>query len=170
MTEGITNRKGVKRGYVVAAIICALIIACGVSGDGSGSSPSSTRPAATSRPATRSCLAQSQAFAEETLDLLEEWQDTSELASSTARIALSPVIGQLQRIRRDVAGLSAPACARPVKDLLLEYMDADIDAYLKFMAQQSDGIVERQFNMALDILEDFQTEWTKLLHGEPPYD
>lgn len=64
--------------------------------------------------------------------------DQTTLAGTTSRIALSPVIGQMQTTRRAVAQLTLPACADAARTLLTAYMDARIAEYLAFAAQHSD--------------------------------
>jgi endonuclease YncB( thermonuclease family) len=66
-----------------------------------------------------------------------EWDDASQLANSTPRVALAPQIQNLQRIRRDTAALSVPSCGAKTLALLITYMDTTINAYIDFLGQGS---------------------------------
>lgn len=85
------------------------------------------------------CASVSKRFVTDTLAILTEWQDATELADSTSRIALSPVISQLQGIRRKAEDLKTPDCAVNVHDALTTFMDTEIRMYLSFMSQQPDS-------------------------------
>lgn len=81
------------------------------------------------------CSEEAADFAVAASALLDEWDDTNELADSTARIALSGPVSDLQDIKQRASALDAPDCAAGVKDTLLGYMDIQTDVYLTFMAE-----------------------------------
>jgi hypothetical protein len=62
-----------------------------------------------------------------------EWDDASDLAFSTARVALNGPVGQLQRVQREVQIVTWPNCAIPTQTALLEGMNATIEGFLGFM-------------------------------------
>ena len=71
--------------------------------------------------------------------LVKRWDDASLLASSTARIALSGPISQLQSIRRESSDLIVPACISHHKELLIKSMDLTLDGYISFMQDKDIG-------------------------------
>jgi hypothetical protein len=116
------------------------------------------------------CSVQAETFIVEVQALVDDWDDANQLASSTSRMALSPVIGQLQQLRREVADLETPECAMKVRNHLLDYMDNTIDGYLAFMTQEDDAAVEGKFESASRQMDSFLSEFVKLRLGSPPYD
>jgi hypothetical protein len=70
------------------------------------------------------------------------YDDARTLAGSTSRLSLSPVIKDLQEIRRNTEDLVLPMCALKAKTALIAYMNADIDTLLAFMAQKTDADVK----------------------------
>ena len=73
----------------------------------------------------------------EQLDSIEQrWIDMSTLISSTSRIALAPQIANLQEMKRDLNAIEVSECLTPAKIELSEYMEMEIEIYLKFMADQ----------------------------------
>lgn len=80
--------------------------------------------------------------------VLEEWEDTILRAESTSRMSLSPVIGELQGIRRKARRVDRPACAGYLNDLVVVAMERDIDAFISFLGQDSDSVVFRKMEGA----------------------
>ena len=78
-------------------------------------------------------------------DVERRFDDAYTLANSTARGSLSPVIGELQAIRRDAEDLDVPSCAEKARDNLVIYMDAVIEGFLLFLSNESDEKVGSQF-------------------------
>ncbi len=71
----------------------------------------------------------------------EEFKDTFDLAESTSRIALSPVISDMQEIKRDLNGLELPEnCDKysDMQDYSVEAMEKAIDAFMKFQQQEDE--------------------------------
>lgn len=102
------------------------------------------------------CSVQAQEFLAQAQALLEEWDDTNQVASKTGRIALNQPVSQLQGIHRQLDAKDAPECASAIKLVMSAYMDATIDAYLAFMGQASnvDMTFETGKAAALQILLD----------------
>jgi hypothetical protein len=87
-------------------------------------------------------------------DLLLEWGDTFDRAASTSRMALSPVIGELQRIRRDYEALVPPEECEKLHNNVVRSMDNSIDGFMAFMAEEDEDKVAAYFeraNSALDL-------------------
>lgn len=74
----------------------------------------------------------------------EEFKDTYNLAGSTSRIALSPIISDMQRLKRDLYGLELPEKCdeyNGMQNYCVESMEKAIDAYIKFQQQEDDLVV-----------------------------
>lgn len=100
--------------------------------------PATTAP--TNTPAT--CADQANLFLKEGQRLYDQWRDTAELAAHTSRIALSPVVTQLQDLRRQWRALPAPPCAKPAQTAVEKYMDSVVTGYLGFMSESATGSLE----------------------------
>lgn len=78
------------------------------------------------------------------------WADAMRLAESTSRIALPPVVADLQAQRRALDELTLGACMRAAVDAgLARQMDETIALYLAFMAlddgrSRAEALMERQ--------------------------
>jgi len=148
-------------------LVPAIIIGAGCIGTAPTPTPTVTatpEPTATPVPP---CKVQAESYIAEVERTSLEWDDANALANKTARVALSQPVSQLQKIRRDVAALSPPACAQNNQKLLLDYMDAVIDAYLSFM--QDDPVYSRKMKNANSKLEIWAEDFAKLKAGVEPY-
>jgi hypothetical protein len=74
--------------------------------------------------------------------ILQRWDDAWALASVTARGNLSPVIADLQAIRREVQFAQIPECTKDANGLLIVAMNYGIDEYMAFIAQRLDSVVK----------------------------
>lgn len=103
---------------------------------------------------------------------MEKFQDASERASATSRIALSPVVGEMQEVRREYKALVAPLCVQRLQVLVEKAMDAEIAGYLDFMAQRSDVVVQASLKVAelswKDALNEYQEVGYLLGTPRPP--
>ena len=89
-----------------------------------------------------SCQARDvETYLEELDFTLEEWDDTEKRAGTTARMSLSPVIGELQDIRRRVRRLNFPECGEYLNDLVIVAMDRSIDSLFAFLGDEGDNII-----------------------------
>jgi hypothetical protein len=88
------------------------------------------------------CDSETEAYLSEIDPVLTEWQDTVELAQATARIGLSPVVQDLQSLRRRAAEATAPTCAQDASGLLVIGMDEVIAGFIDFMGESADVIVK----------------------------
>jgi len=95
----------------------------------------------------------------EQLDSIEQrWIDMSTLISSTSRIALAPQIANLQEMKRDLNAIEVSECLTPAKIELSEYMEMEIDIYLKFMADElSDSYAASQKKKMLEKVTNYRT-------------
>jgi hypothetical protein len=80
--------------------------------------------------------------------LLDEWEDVEDRASRTSRMALSPVIGDLQDIRRRYAALDTPEPCWAMRDNLVGSMQYSIDGYLAFLADEDSSVINGKFALA----------------------
>ncbi len=108
------------------------------------------------------CRYQSRSYVAGLKPLITEWDDANQLAGQTSRIALSPQIARLQELRRRAADLPGPSCINEVRTLATEYMDATIDSYLSFMAQDPDMTVNNAFIQAQTKQSAFVLAYAKL--------
>ncbi len=100
--------------------------------------------------ASEICQSVTQDYFAEIQPLLEDWQDTVEVANSTSRIALSPVVQDMQAIRRDIADVPVPDCAQDASGLLLIGLGDVVDSFLDFMADsETDSAIAQSMNMGL---------------------
>ena len=125
------------------------------------STPTTPRVSAVCQTLTQEYLAQIQ-------PALEEWDDTVEVANSTARIALSPLVSDMKRIQRQVEAVDSPDCARHAKGLLTRGMDEVIDAFLAFMSDESDSVVSLLFSAGYEEMMRGLEELTALAEGRVP--
>lgn len=102
--------------------------------------------------------------------LLGEWDDARDVASNTARIALSEPVARLQSIRRQVDQLDFPACSRWRQVMLTTYMDHVIDGFLHFM-EESESSSDRDFDLAGYVFDQLNVVWDLSIDSplEPPY-
>lgn len=101
---------------------------------------------------TPDCRAESQRYLTSTVDLLGRWQDAFALGSNSSRIALGPVVAEMQAIRREHQALETPTCAAALDYLVQLSMQSSIDGFLAFMADKPDATVQAYFNDAASTL------------------
>jgi hypothetical protein len=95
--------------------------------------------------------------------IIEDWDDTNELAGSTSRIALSPVIERMQSLKRQVSDLESPCeDAEALQAAAIEYMELTIDAYLLFATQKPDEDVSAKMREASTALNKVARLWSEL--------
>lgn len=142
----------------VVALIIAMVLVCScsstptmVSGERTSTpeaTVSSGEPTSTPRPRVSCPQDEVEEYLDELGLMLEEWEDTSLRAESTSRVSLSPVIGELQDIRRRTRRIDRPACAGYLNDLVVVAMERDIDSFISFLGQDSDSVVARKMDGA----------------------
>lgn len=75
-------------------------------------------------------------------DVMSRWNDASIVAGSTARIALSAPVKDLQSIRREAEKLTVTSCLTRAQANMLVGMDAEILGYIKFMGNSKADITK----------------------------
>lgn len=91
-----------------------------------------------------------------TVDSLnEQWDDALAIANSTARMSLSGPLGDLQSLNRDTKQIDVPECAASAHEAMLDYQEAIIDAFLAFMGNENDSVVNARFDTA----QELQSKW-----------
>lgn len=108
------------------------------------------------------CSEQSKNFISTSEALLNKWNDTKEIADRTARIGLGSVVSKLQEIEQEAEGIEVPQCSLKVKDALIVYMNAQIDAYLSFLSMESDAAVQAKINFANAYYADYKNELSEI--------
>jgi hypothetical protein len=94
--------------------------------------------------------------------LARKFFDGAKLANSTPRVSLGPMVADLQATRRDTEDLKVPACAESSKMTLVDYMNAAIEGYRLFMAQETDTKVNATFDEAIKNLESYRAAVAEL--------
>lgn len=124
-------------------------------------------PTPTAIPTAEPCAVQAAPYLDEAEQLMAAWADVTTLAEHTSRMALAPVISQMQEIRREVSRLDAPDCALIAHRLLVRAMDETINAYLAFMAQKPNQEVEGYLVEAQNTLSAATRAFYEVRTGEP---
>ena len=75
-------------------------------------------------------------------EIMRRWSDASIVAGSTARIALSSAVKDLQSIRREAEKLTVTPCLTRAQANMLVGMDAEILGYIKFMGDAKADITK----------------------------
>lgn len=78
------------------------------------------------------------AFLKDAIAINDEFQDDFRLAVSASRIALAPIISQLQKDLRKIKELKPDNCGKMVQDKMIAAYDMGVNALLDFMAQRTD--------------------------------
>ncbi len=103
-----------------------------------------------------------QVFIDQGTKIWARFFDAETRANSTARIALTTVIGAMQAARRDFSDLDYPACAATYRNAAIEAMDSSLYAYFSFMSQATDATVATKMNYANDRMSHAGDELNKL--------
>ena len=69
----------------------------------------------------------------------EIFEDNYALALATSRIALSPIVSEMQSATRELKGLSTDLCGKVVQEKLSSAYEKAIDVLLAFMRQEGTG-------------------------------
>jgi hypothetical protein len=116
------------------------------------------------------CHQQTQEYLDKTIPIFREYSDNFTLANNTARIALSPIIAKMQENNRTFQAIAPPACAATLNKKMAVTMESGIDAFISFMAHDSDDTLKTKFATAAEnaktvnlLIEDFKNK-------RPPFD
>jgi hypothetical protein len=115
----------------------------------------------------RQCAKETAAWRVRLQPHLSEWTDVVVLADNTARMNLSPLVRDMQAIRRDALALETPDCAIVAKAHLYGSMEMTILGFTAFMAQESDGLVTTSMKEAAKELQAFHREVESLTDVPP---
>jgi hypothetical protein len=121
----------------------------------------------TSRPVSDSCRSDTLRYINRIQPLMAEFSDTMEVAGSTPRIALSPIIQDLQRIRRDIIDVPAPDCAQRAANLLISGMNNVINGFVDFVGEAGDATVEREISQGVLEMTNGFDQLSALASGKP---
>ena len=108
------------------------------------------------------CAREVETWLEELSPLLVEWQDLVTVTSSTSRIAVSPLVREMQGLHRDVQTTNIPECAIVAYAELDSSMRSTILAFTGFMAQEPDSVVSKDITAALQYRQRFWRQIDKL--------
>ena len=95
-------------------------------------------------------------------EVSSRFDDAVTLASSTSRIALSPVISEMQTARREAQAAEVPPCTVKAQTALVAYMDATIGAFVLFIGDASDAEVTSAINEAVRLMDAYVAEMQRL--------
>jgi len=146
----MNSHKSLRRYLFFASLIGLLVLSSCTSGSGEIPAEATNTPEPTNTPKPKVACPQAdvESYVDELELVLEEWEDTTTRAGSTSRIALSPVIGELQDVRRNTRRIDRPECADYLNDLIIVAMERDIDSFISFLSQDSDSVVVRKMEGA----------------------
>lgn len=85
---------------------------------------------------------------EEMKKIESKWLDGVKLAESTPRIALSPQVGNLQAIKRDLEGVGVGNCLAGAKIALNDHMSLTIQGFLEFMDPDKKYLSSSSFTLS----------------------
>lgn len=102
-------------------------------------------------------------------DIAKLFSDDMELARSTSRIALSPVIGKMQEKAQRVERLEVPTCQKKSRDYLAGGMYSTIDAFLAFMSEDID-LMNTHLSEAARKMDLYADEMRRILTCAPDCD
>lgn len=162
-----------KRTLAIVGVAAVLVVLAGVgvfSPDWGLLAKLQPTPTNTPTPTAVPCSVQAAEFVADLEEYFDDWDDTVNLAESTSRIALSPVVSDLQALRREISDLDPPACAGDILAPYIEYTDYTIAGFLNFMENEPDARVASYFDVANRWLDEFMIEFVKLKNGQSPYD
>lgn len=93
---------------------------------------------------------------------VDRFRDAQSRARSTSRIALSPVIGEMQEARREFEALDLPSCAEQAGSTQVRAMNLYIQAYIAFLGQEPDSYVSGLMTEALKAYLEAAVEWSTI--------
>ena len=122
-------------------------------------------PAALQPTPTPACQAEVSAYLDKMRPLVGKFSDTTKLANSTARIALAPIVRDMQQIRRDMIDIPSPQCAKPAVLLISEGTDLIVNNYIRFIAKEDEKSIAHDMAMGADKFTDGMAQLTALAAG-----
>ncbi len=102
------------------------------------------------RERARDCTVEARdAFVKEADRINEIFEDNFVLAGGTSRIALAPIVANMQGATRDLKALPVDVCGKIVKEKLATAYDGAVDMYLEFMKELPGGADSYTVNLNL---------------------
>jgi hypothetical protein len=108
---------------------------------------------------------ETQAYLDATEGNLQAFSDLVQRADSTARIALSPLVGEMQALRRDQQDTEVVPCVEEIQKKVLFGMQSFVDAFLDFMSDTESPTIAQKFGWgaeafidARQLIEDLREE------------
>lgn len=93
-----------------------------------------------------------------------EWEDAVELAGSTSRMSLPPLVGKLQKVKRDLKTEEWKDCAKPAVKLLSDSMSSTIEGFITFLdSANSKWLYQSDFEKAGEKMSQYSLEYAKLM-------
>ena len=87
--------------------------------------------------------------------MFERFSSKVELASSTSRRGLEPIVSELQDIHQETIELEVPDCVKDVQGKLTLFMDTMIDGFLLFMAEEPESEYTEIIELAIEYMGDY---------------
>lgn len=128
-------------------LLLTLLTACQSPALSLGPTPTPT-PEPTPTPVP--CHVQAAPFVADARELAGRLSDLYDVAGSTPRMGLAPLVQQFQDLRREAEELAAPECAENTKLLLVESIRDGTDGFIAFMAQKQEHTVSHLFESAAE--------------------
>ncbi len=95
--------------------------------------------------------------------LMREFDDYSELASSTPQNQLIQIIPEMQRILRDAEDQQVPPCLTKLKEYQLAHMNVVIKTLIAFMANPNTQLINAGISQAKQLHDQYSLEMARLL-------
>lgn len=91
-------------------------------------------------------------------DVFDRYTDVLTLAEATGRGALSPVVSDMQDLKQEADRVDTPACLEAAQADLVLSMDAAINGFISFMAQDKQSVINAHFAAATTSLSSYTDE------------
>lgn len=117
---------------------------------------------------TQSCAELTKEYRDQVKQLADKWDSANSLANNSPRSQLVIAISKLQDVRGEYKILIVPECAQNSHASMLKYMDATIDGFTSFLAQEDDSIVNNHFTEAGQYFDAWEIEFANLSIAPTP--
>jgi len=114
------------------------------------------------------CASQTESYIRDIDPLVDEFLDTWQVAESTSRIALSPLVRDMQRAHRELQDVAPPECAEDGSNRLILGVGSIIDGFIAFMGEEDDAAVSRKVERGADLMDSGMSELADLASGKVP--
>ena len=111
------------------------------------------------------CQAETSAYLEKLRPLNTKFIDATTVANSTGRIALAPIVRDMQQTRRDMLDIPSPQCAKQAVSLISEGTDLIVNNYIRFMAQEDEKSIAHDLAMGANKYLDGMAQLSALAVG-----